>query len=79
MATDHSQLRFWDNLDPDRGVLPKRILDEIGLTDAFTQKGGQWCSRSFPFPAEEDSLRELLAHFLERLRDYVNAAQQVDI
>lgn len=78
-SNDHTKICFWDNLDPNGGTLPERILNEIGLIDAFTLKSGQWRTRNFPFPAEEESLRDFLDDFFQRLHDYVNAARQVGI
>ena len=76
-SNDHTKISFSDEADPENGTLPKRILTEIGLIDAFVFTGGQWRARNFCYPAEEESFYGFFNDFLQRLRDYANASRPV--
>lgn len=74
---DHTKLCLWDNADMEQGILPKRILKEIGLLDKFSNPGGngRWYYSDFQFPKGEAALRAFMDDFLQRLQNYVESAK----
>lgn len=59
-------IQFFDNNDPQKGILPRRILHDLDMVDQFNENQGKF-EIHFEFPKQENLLRIFLTDFIKNL------------